>query len=466
MSRPGRKSLPIRLGLGLSLLVLAVGGPSVRTLRAAPPLDEPRHSPNGRLEAARLAAVQASVDSLAARRRNLLPRTDGLLDLRSVFHAHAGDSLHTGGTPEEMLAAAKAAGVRVVFLSDHFRPPRDYMDSWRGLRDGVLFIPGSEARGFLLHPEASVFPLMEKPVPELIPAVVRGEGMAFLSHIEERPDHPMTGLTGLEIYNRHYDAKRDFTGMLQLVLRLTDPERLKELSELLRRFPDACLAAQCLYPQAYLDKWDASTATGRFTGVAANDCHHNQIFLLKKVDDETALLGTVVDKDEGMRKVRASLRPTLRPLLAGHPPGAIVARLDFDPYERSFRNVCTHVLSPVQTEPALRAAVKAGRAYVSHDWMGDPSGFDFRVVDGDSGPAGILGEERPFTAGQRLEIRSPLPATIRLIRDGQVEATAEGDHLDHPVTRPGVYRVELWLTLDTERRPWVYSNPIYLRVGR
>ena len=432
----------------------------------APPLEEPRQSPNGRLARERLEAVQASLDALAAQRRNLLPRPDGLLDLRSVFHAHAGDSSHTGGKPEEMLAAAKVAGVRVVFLSDHFRPPRDYMDSWRGLRDGVLFIPGSEARGFLLHPEASVFPLMDKPVPELIPAVVRGEGMAFLSHIEERPDHPMTGLTGLEIYNRHYDAKRDVTGMLQLVLRLTDPERLKELSELLRRFPDACLAAQCLYPQAYLDKWDAATATGRFTGVAANDCHHNQIFLLKKVDDETALLGTIVDKDEGMRKVRASLRPTLRPMLADKEPGAIVARLDFDPYERSFRNVCTHVLAPVQTEPALRAAVKAGRVYVSHDWMGDPSGFDFRLVGGGPGADALMGDERPWAAGQRLEVRSPIPATLRLVRDGQVEAMSEGDRWDHPVTRPGVYRVELWLRLDGERRPWVYSNPIYLRAVR
>jgi len=466
VSRPGRRSVTACLGWGLSLLALAVGVPGAQTLRAAPPLEEPRHSPNGRLDAARLEAVQASVDSLAARRRNLLPRSDGLLDLRSVFHAHAGDSSHTGGKPEEMLAAAKVAGVRVVFLSDHFRPPRDYMDSWRGLREGVLFIPGSEARGFLLHPEVSVFPLMDKPVPELIPAVVRGAGMAFLSHIEERPDHPMTGLTGLEIYNRHYDAKRDLTGMLQLVLRLTDPERLKELSELLRRFPDACLAAQCLYPQAYLDKWDAASATGRFTGVAANDCHHNQIFLLKKVDDETALLGTIVDKDEDMRKVRASLRPTLRPMLAGKEPGAIVARLDFDPYERSFRNVCTHVLATAQTEAALRAAVKAGRAYVSHDWMGDPSGFDFRVVEAGPGRPGIAGEERTWTVGQRLEVRSPLPATIRLIRDGQVEAMSEGDRFDHPVSRPGVYRVELWLTLDAERRPWVYSNPIYLRPSR
>ena len=105
--------------------------------------------------------------------------------------------------------------------------------------------------------------------------------------------------------------------------------------------------------------------------------------------------------------------------------------------------------------------MKAGRAYVSHDWMGDPSGFDFRVVG--AGVVGTMGEERPWAPGQRLEVRSPLPATIRLIRDGQVEAVSQGEALDHPVTRAGVYRVELWLPIGGELRPWLYSNPLFLR---
>jgi hypothetical protein len=96
--------------------------------------------------------------------------------------------------------------------------------------------------------------------------------------------------------------------------------------------------------------------------------------------------------------------------------------------------------------------------------MGDPSGFDFRVTG--VGRDGVMGDERPWVSGQQLEIRSPLPATIRLIRDGQVEAVSEGESLDHPVTRAGVYRVELWLPIGGERRPWLYSNPIYLRPGR
>jgi hypothetical protein len=43
---------------------------------------------------------------------------------------------------------------------------------------------------------------------------------------------------------------------------------------------------------------------------------------------------------------------------------------------------------------------------------------------------------------------------------------SEGESLDHPVTRAGVYRVELWLPIGGERRPWLYSNPIYLRSYR
>ena len=77
-------------------------------------------------------------------RRRSLP---GLNDYRCILHAHAEDSAHTGGTLPEMLADAKKAGVHAILLTDHYRPPQDFIDGrWRGLNDGVLFIPGSEDR--------------------------------------------------------------------------------------------------------------------------------------------------------------------------------------------------------------------------------------------------------------------------------------------------------------------------------
>ncbi len=34
---------------------------------------------------------------------------------------------------------------------------------------------------------------------------------------------------------------------------------------------------------------------------------------------------------------------------------------------------------------------------------------------------------------------------------------------EYAATEPGAYRLEAWLRLDDEWRPWLYSNPIYVR---
>jgi hypothetical protein len=417
-----------------------------------------------RLSLARLAAVHADVRKLQAR-RVVVPPLPGLNDYRCILHAHAEDSAHTGGTLPDMLADAKKAGVHAVLLTDHFRPPRDFIDGrWRGLKDGVLFVPGSEANGFLIYPTKSILPRMGLKGRDFIDTVTAGGGMIFLSHIEERPDHPLDGLTGLEIYNRHYDARRDRASMLAVALKLTDPRQLAELQESVRRYPDELFAFQCDYPKVYLDKWDEGTRQRRLTGVAANDCHHNQVLLVKMVDAETVLIGTNVDPDRQMRKVTATLRPGIREMTKGHKPGDVLARLDTDPYAVSFRNCATHVLAPRLDEPALRAALKAGHAFVAHDWMGDATGLRFAARDGRGGMAGIMGDEVKLADGLKLTARLPLPAYVRLLRYGQEVAKSEGKaDLELAVKEAGAYRLEAWLRLDGEFRPWVFTNPIYVR---
>jgi hypothetical protein len=441
--------------LALSLLTAAAGA-------AEPP---PRTYANvERLQLARLAAVHADVAALKARRVSLPPLT-GLTDYRCILHAHAEDSTHTGGTLPELLADAKAAGVSAVLLTDHVRPPRDFIDGrWRGLRDGVLFIPGAEARGFLVHPTASILGRMDLAGPDFIATVTAGDGLIFLSHVEERPGHPVDGLTGLEIYNRHWDAKRDRASLAALALKLTDPGQLAELQEAVRLYPDEVLAAQCDYPAVYLDTWDEGTKHRRLTGVAANDCHHNQVFVVKMVDADTVLLGTNVDEDKAMRRVTASFRPGIRALTKGRKPGDVLAQVDVDPYARSFRNVCTHVLAPALDEPALRAALKAGHAFVAHDWIGDATGFRFGAADARGNRVALLGDEVKLAVGLTLTAALPLPAYVRLLRHGREVATAEGTAaFEYAVTAAGAYRLEAWLKLDGELRPWIFSNPVYVR---
>ncbi len=47
----------------------------------------------------------------------------------------------------------------------------------------------------------------------------------------------MAGLHGMEIYNRHADAKKDSAGLLAIMLKLTAPATLRELEDSLQSFP-------------------------------------------------------------------------------------------------------------------------------------------------------------------------------------------------------------------------------------
>src|SRR5688572_22687945 len=121
-----------------------------RTCAAAP--DQVSPSKRTSIERMALPHLKATHDDVERFKkiRHTLPPLSGWHDYRAILHAHAEDSAHTGGTRPEMLADAKKAGVNAILLSDHYRPPHDFIkESWRGSHDGVLFVPGSEVKGFL-----------------------------------------------------------------------------------------------------------------------------------------------------------------------------------------------------------------------------------------------------------------------------------------------------------------------------
>ena len=105
----------------------------------------------------------------------------------------------------------------------------------------------------------------------------------------------------------------------------------------------------------------------------------------------------------------------------------------------------------------------AGHAYVSHDWMCDPTGTYFAAHQGGDKPVAILGDELRFAAGQQLIAEFPADCHIRLIRNGEVVQEGDGHELVHGLKQPGIYRAEAFLTVDTELRAWIYTNPIYVR---
>jgi hypothetical protein len=139
-------------------------------------------------------------------------------------------------------------------------------------------------------------------------------------------------------------------------------------------------------------------------------------------------------------------------------------RIQLDPYGRSFRGVTTHILATELDERALRRALREEHAYVSHDWMCDPTGYRFELLSG-AGTSVVMGDEVPLSPGARIAAQFPVPCKVRLIEGGRLVTERKGDRLDVAVNGPGVYRVEAWLTLDGEDRGWIYANPIYVRTA-
>lgn len=414
--------------------------------------------------------LQATHSDAEMVRKGILKRTlpAGWRDIRSIFHAHAEDSEHTGGTRPEMIAEANKSGVSALFLSDHYRPPRDFVTPERsGLVDGVLLVPGSEWGGFLLLPTKSVISKMKAPANALLDQVRENNGLAFLSHVEERQNHSMEQLDGQEIYNRHYDAIVDSKGLMSLVLAMTSRKTIDDFQQKIDKYPDETFAFQVEYPKLYLEKFDRELIKKRLVGVAANDCHHNMVLIVKKVDETAVLVGTNVDKDQQMKRIPVSLAPGIKELVANKKPGDVIAKIDLDPYHRSFAGSSTHIFAKSLTDNDLRLAVKAGRVYVSHDWICNPEGFWVEVQDNKNQVQGMIGDELKFNAdqGQRIKVEMPASASlVRLICDGQVVGESTNTaKADFKIEKPGVYRVEVFQKLDGEYRGWIYANPIYIR---
>jgi hypothetical protein len=150
-------------------------------------------------------------------------------------------------------------------------------------------------------------------------------------------------------------------------------------------------------------------------------------------------------------------------LLNGRKPGELISKLDFDPYERSFLYVSTHILARQLAESAVREALRQGHAYVAHDYLCDATGFAFVAYSDDRKTISIMGDDVPLSPTLRLKAEAPVACHWKLLRNGEVVASSEGREITLPRVTAGVYRVEAWLEADGEMRPWIYSNPIYVR---
>lgn len=378
----------------------------------------------------RLGQLRASIDRLNASRAETQP-DDTFAEHKGVIHVHSFLGGHSSGRPEEIVAAARANGLSFVVMTEH---PARHVDTsaatLSGVRDGVLFVPGSELsaagdeRAFIV-PGFDAQDTSSVPLGEFF-ARARSEGrLALVAYPEKVRDWAALGAyDGLEVYNLYTNTKRINYALLFF-------DGLWSYWS----HPDLLFSTFYEMPRAELRRWDELTKGGlRLTAVAGNDAHSN---------------------------VGLSL---------GDRTGEDSFSVKLDPYERSFRVVRNHVLlekSETLDSATLLSALRRGRSFIAFDLFGDATGFRFTAEAG--GARYTMGDEISLAErGEvRLAVRSPVKARIRVLRDGET-AREERDaaSLEVTVGERGVYRVEVYLDqlgAPLTENPWVVSNPIYVR---
>ena len=408
-----------------------------------------------RMRPENLRAVHEAIEALKSQCR-AVSLSSGYDDVRSLLHVHSAFSHDSRGTIEEILAGANEAGVRVIMFSEHPANTYNYfLDGHRGVQQGVLLIPGAETGGFLAYPRQSIQD-QKTETPQAFADLVRATGgLVFVCHLEERMDWEIKGVTGTEIYNTHADVKDED----RFLAVLRSPLSMITVASSVKQYPQEVFGALLDYPADYLTRYDQLCQHARHTGVSANDAHHNQVFRAKILDDGQVLLEDALG--EKLARLDPEKLAPLKLFTTGKKPGDVIFELDLDPYVRSFRHVSTHLLLTEVNEAQVWQALGAGRAYVAFDWIADPTGFVFRADRAaENWP---IGGEPPLAEGLHLRAEAPLEGRFKLLRDGQVVLDQVGPGIDFLVDQPGVYRVEVWLTLAGEERPWILTNPIYVR---
>jgi hypothetical protein len=411
-----------------------------------------------RLKFENLEATHQAVLALQAARQEPT-RTGPFQDFRANLHVHSALSHDSRGTIEEIVAAARKVGTRVLMFTEHPSERLDYFtDGHKGMKDGVLLIAGAETKGLLVYPTQS-FRGLDGGSAQEFSDLVRGRGgLTFLCHLEERMDWEIRGLTGSEIYNTHADFKDE----KNLIAAMRNPFWIVRAAAAIRQYPQEAFSALQDYPAAYLKRWDELCLKAPHTGVAANDSHQNVGLVIRLVK------GNKVRFEDGLGEKLAQLdadgNAALRNLTKDKKIGDELFQIRLDRYEHSLRHVGTHLLLTELSEKAVWDALEAGRAFVAFDWLADATGFDFAVVS--SSRRYEMGSRLAFEQGLKLTGQAALPVHWKLIRNGKILSEADGKSLDFPLAEPGNYRAEAWLQVAGEDKIWILSNPIYVREPR
>jgi hypothetical protein len=326
---------------------------------------------------------------------------NGFKEYQGVVHVHSFLGGHSAGTFSEIISAAQANQLQFVIMTEHTEKEFDTAAmTLQGTHGGVLFINGNEVSA--------------ENGDRLL--VLPGN-VSIVAYPQEFKNWDTARVNGVEVYNVFTNAKQ-----ANPVIAFFDVLWSQ------RAYPDLIFALYFQRPDENLKKWDQALTRARLTATGGNDSHAN--------------IGVSLNDSSGKKLLGIQL----------------------DPYSVSFRLVRLHVLIE-QNKPldatTLIEAIRAGHCFIGFDFLGDTSGFVFEAEN--PGERKIQGDEISLQADTKLQIRSPVPASMTVFKDGKVLLGLDGvTSREIPVKERGVYRAEMYLP-QPGNLPWIISNPIYVK---
>lgn len=406
-----------------------------------------------RLTRKKLQGLREAIENLKKERLEV-KQSSPLKVYRANLHVHSHWSHDSVGQIEDIVAAAKRADTDILMFTEHPAAHYDIVkDGHQGMRDGVLLIPGAETKGLLAYPKVSIRNADVMSTEEYFNAVQQTDGLAFISHLEERMELDITGITGNEIYNTHADFKEE----KRLVASMRNPLWLINTAPMIQEYPQESLLALLDYPADYLKRWDQLCMAGRHTGIAANDSHQNVGIRLRVVEKDMVRVEDALG--EKILELNRKAAAELIPIREDAKEGDIVFQLLLDPYENSLRHAGTYLLLPEQSQAAVWDALLHGRAYVCFDGLASGRGVQWYATSNGGSERTELGGKLTGKGGVVFHGQSPQKATWKIIRSGQEVYSAVGYECQFETEQPGMYRAELWLDVP-QPKIWILTNPI------
>lgn len=353
-----------------------------------------------------------------------------------VIHVHSTFSDGTGSIPE-IMEAATSLGLDFVIITDH--------NTVRGKTEGFehYYTPSRGKRVKNAKPAMCLICYelndaqnqnhylslgldkvvrKQKSATEYVAAVKEAGGFGIIAHphekrgaMEKYPPYPWTAwdakFDGIEIWNH----------MSEWMESLNKHNRLRHFVH-----PLASITAP---PKETLALWDKLNLTRKVMAVGSVDAHAHKHHLF-----------------------------------------GMCVRIF--PYKVCFKSIRTYAVlrEPVDTSQPLETerhkiftALREGHSFIANTYHGNPKGFLFSAAQNSTGRTFLMGDDAPSGEPLSLSIISPKPATLRLIKNGEVLVESEGEQLNFTLGRgemqAGVYRAEA----QVKGKAWIFSNAI--RVG-